>query len=634
MPTRLLLAWVCGLAAPLWGTAVAASPVIPRKPANLQERVESWLVLQYQALRGSGVAVAVVKTRKDGNPESIALGTGVADLRSPVYGPTTSFRVGSISKVITWIRLLQLVEQGVWQLDDPINSLLPPHLRIDDGEFREPIRLSHLLGHTSGLEEPTLARQIVRTPEAVRALQEFLEQFQPRRVRAPGGSTAYSNFGPAFVGAALEHTIGADFAVDVEQSVFTPLGMLHSTFVDELPASSTAGPQGYPARGLIWRDTVWDAQDQYASLPTPATSLRTSAGDMALFMGDLLDRDRSKLLEPSSIDLLFQPLVRNQPGMLAVCHGLMELDVIHGHRAFGHLGWAPGFRASMILLPDLGLGVFVANNSEHGGGLGRQLATELVAAYSNNAPPERTPSSPPANLVLQGYEGEYLPLARPESTREKVLALRDRRTVTLGENQTLELRSRWGTSTWRPISPELFQSATDDQRLGFELTPAGQARFLFAANGNNSFERVGFFGGLTWLVTIFGAGLVLNLLTTLLPTKSEDPDLRSARRARRSIRYTAAAWALGALASLAAAIRMDFLGPVAWDNFPGIFVNTMVVLWSGAAVASVLNVVLVAQLWWTRSGPRWRRTWDASVVATSLAWAATLHHWNLLWWAK
>ena len=65
----------------------------------------------------------------------------------------TLFRVGSISKTLVWIAIMQLVEEGKLSLDDPISDRLPPALRIPEDGFHKPILVRHLMTHSAGFEE-------------------------------------------------------------------------------------------------------------------------------------------------------------------------------------------------------------------------------------------------------------------------------------------------------------------------------------------------------------------------------------------------------------------------------------------------------------------------------------------------
>src|SRR5258707_8066078 len=84
----------------------------------------------------AGMSVAVI----DRGGPLLLKGYGIAG-HGRMVGADTLFRVGSISKTVTWTAIMQLVEQGKLSLDDPVNERLPPDLQIPYEGFPEPIRI-------------------------------------------------------------------------------------------------------------------------------------------------------------------------------------------------------------------------------------------------------------------------------------------------------------------------------------------------------------------------------------------------------------------------------------------------------------------------------------------------------------
>jgi CubicO group peptidase (beta-lactamase class C family) len=132
--------------------------------------------------------VAIVK-----NGEIIlAKGYGFEDLaaQKPVDPYTTLFRPGSVSKLFTWVAVMQLVEQRRLDLDTDVNEYLES-FRIKD-TFAKPITLRHILTHTPGFEDGGLGYLIIDDAEKAVTLREAMERYQPARVNPPGTHTAYS----------------------------------------------------------------------------------------------------------------------------------------------------------------------------------------------------------------------------------------------------------------------------------------------------------------------------------------------------------------------------------------------------------------------------------------------------------
>src|SRR5690242_2540951 len=183
-------------------------------------------------LEREDIAGAVVVIVKDGQI-LFAKGYGFSDSakRKPVSVENTMFRPGSVSKLFTWTSVMQLVEQGKLDLDKDVNEYID--FKIPEA-FGKPITLKNLLTHTPGFEEQVkdLITNKVETPN----LGNYLKTHIPGRIFPPGTVPAYSNYGAALAGYIVERVSGEPFDQYVENHIFKPLGMTHSTFDQPLPA--------------------------------------------------------------------------------------------------------------------------------------------------------------------------------------------------------------------------------------------------------------------------------------------------------------------------------------------------------------------------------------------------------------
>src|SRR6188768_4543267 len=157
--------------------------------------VDVWLdgYLPY-ALRTADIPGVVVTVVKDGQLLT-ARGFGYADSekRTPVDPERTLFRPGSVSKLVTWTAVMQMVEQGKLDLDKDINAYLDFKIPDYDGK---PITLRQMMTHTAGFEEAV--KDIIYTDPAHHVpLAEYLKRWTPERVYEPGSTPAYSNWATA-----------------------------------------------------------------------------------------------------------------------------------------------------------------------------------------------------------------------------------------------------------------------------------------------------------------------------------------------------------------------------------------------------------------------------------------------------
>lgn len=129
--------------------AAANTDQTPRPPASLAE-LRQQLETILQQSRTPGASVAIV--HRDG-PEWIA-GLGMADVAAGRAATAdTLFRIGSTSKAFTSLAILMLVDQGKLSLDDSVHKLAPEVWFENPWEATDPVRVVHLLEHTTGWDE-------------------------------------------------------------------------------------------------------------------------------------------------------------------------------------------------------------------------------------------------------------------------------------------------------------------------------------------------------------------------------------------------------------------------------------------------------------------------------------------------
>ena len=129
--------------------------------ARLTDFVDGAVADAMQRDHLAGVSVAIVGR----DAVLLAKGYGISSLepRRQMTADTLC-RVGSISKTLVWIGLMQLAEQGKIGLTDPINRYLPKALQIPDEGFAQPILVWHLMAHTTGFEQTVLGHMLVDDP--------------------------------------------------------------------------------------------------------------------------------------------------------------------------------------------------------------------------------------------------------------------------------------------------------------------------------------------------------------------------------------------------------------------------------------------------------------------------------------
>ncbi len=331
------------IAALAWVRALGAA-----EPAALADAIgrSRAIVLERIAPKAPGVSIAVAVEGR----LVWAEGFGFADLaaKRPVT-PTTRFRIGSVSKSLTSVGLMRLVERGRIELDAPVQRYVPDF--PDKGAI---ITLRQLGGHLGGIrhyrgDEPLLNRPF----PTVRA---GLAIFQDDPLEAPPGTRyIYSSYGWNLLSAAMETAAGEDFLAFMEANVLRPLALTH-TRPDRKGAIDPERTQFY----------VGEAPDRFTTAPTVDNSYKWAGGGFLSTPGDLV-RFGSALLQPGflkaeSLALLFTPQKTNdgQPTTYGV--GWMIGHDAHGHRVMLHTGSSAGGTSVLLLHPETKTVVAMVSN--------------------------------------------------------------------------------------------------------------------------------------------------------------------------------------------------------------------------------------------------------------------------------
>lgn len=323
----------------------------------------------------AGLAVGIVHQGK----LIYTFNTGFADIktRTPVTSDTV-FRIMSISKTFTAVALMQLWEQGKFQLDDPINQHLKA-IRVEHPDLNAPpITVRHLLTHTSGIGELRKVdprwllkpENMVLEDLGVRDLNTAppLPAYYQGKLTAeiyPGIKWCYCNHAFGVLGQLIEDLSGQPFEQYVVTHIFKPLGMTQSDwFLSELVRDRLA-------TGYLFEDNGFktvEAKQGYQHVVTAgASNIYSSVNDMAPYVAALMNggaNANGRILQPETLALMIQPhfqLDTRLPGQ-----GLaFFLRDIGGHRTIGHSGGWSGFISQMLVAPDDELALLVFTNTSN-----------------------------------------------------------------------------------------------------------------------------------------------------------------------------------------------------------------------------------------------------------------------------
>lgn len=545
-------------------TAVAARPgarLAPGQPipaADLEAFVDGAVREAMAAGHVAGVVVSVVQNGQ----VALEKGYGLARTRpqAAVDPDQTLFRLGSVSKTFTWLAVLKQAEAGRINLDQPVNAYLPVASRVPDENFPEPVKVRQLMDHSAGFEDRELGRLFVADPRAYLGLDASLQRRRPHRVRTAGELSDYSNYGVALAGAAVANNAGRPFEDMIETEVLRPMELGDTTFRQPYP--ETAGlPAPMPAAQVqrLSESFLWTARGrrllpvELASL-SPAVGASSSGADMSRYMLVLLGNGKTSLGEaygPETARRIRTNLSRPAPGLDGWAYGFREQTLPGGFHGFGHDGATLGFRTALVVAPELGLGVFVAGNTDTAEGLTRRLPGLLVQRFyaASRLPPPADAAA--VREAARGYTGLYLPTRRAYHGLEGLVGRLTRTMrVSVSSEGRLVLSQGRRARLFSPDGPAgQFRALYGEDRIAF--APAqGRARSVFLPGGQGAAERI---EGLQ-RPEVLGLAAILALSASLLVLAGIC--IRGSREGRETRAQTQATWleAASAVVWLAAAV--------------------------------------------------------------------------------
>lgn len=337
-----------------------------------------------------GISIAVI----EGYKIVCAKGYGVTqkDGSDPVT-PATLFLAGSISKPVTAVGALYLVQQGKLSLDADVNLKLKSwKVPDDDYTAQHKVTLGLLLDHTGGFTGGDFfPGYAVGTP--LPSLPEILDgqppaNNPPMRVGyAPGSEWRYSGDGYLVIQQLLVDVSGQSFPDLMRSAVFDRLGMHDSSYQEPLPADRA----GDAASGTLFDGSAvkgrWHVNPEMAAggLWSTPTDLAKLAIELALSMQGKANHILSQTMTRDMLTAHWQKGVINILGTQDDPDG-MGYGFFVGKQGgrFGHIGGNVGYQATLVMFGDTGNGIVIMTNSDIGLTAGNVLLDKIAKVYGWN----------------------------------------------------------------------------------------------------------------------------------------------------------------------------------------------------------------------------------------------------------
>jgi CubicO group peptidase (beta-lactamase class C family) len=343
-------------------------------------KVKKWIeyiVPKYmQDFKIPGMSVAVVKEGETIYSE----GFGARDpQRNLPATPDTLYGIGSITKSFVAIAIMQLEEQGLLRVDDPVSKYIPFKLGLPG----KPIKIHHFLTHSSGL--PSLATSSVALHRGigidkgipwgnVEDFYRLVNTAQEEIAGEPGVRFFYHNAAWRMLGNIVQELSGQPFHVYIKKKILDPLGMTRSTLkTDDFNRDSNhivphwKKPDGTVEPSRFPYPNPEDNPD--FSFIAAAGGITSSVNEMTRYLNVHINKgsyEGASIASPTSfekIHSIYSKRTDNLYGKLMYGYGVGITPDFHGYKMISHGGSIIVSTAHMSIIPELKTGVVMMANS-------------------------------------------------------------------------------------------------------------------------------------------------------------------------------------------------------------------------------------------------------------------------------
>lgn len=276
----------------------------------------------------------------------------------------TVYEWGSVSKLLVWVSVMQLFEQGKIDLNQNIKEYLPKGF-LAKLTYDSPITMINLMNHTAGWQETTYDIETKDVSQIV-PLDRALKMSEPAQIYKPGTVCAYSNWGASLAAYIVECISGEDYYDYVKENVFTVLGMDHTSLTPDCSDNPWVQQQ---RKSLNCYSITKDSYEDYGTcisyiLLYPSGSATGTLQDYLTFAKAFVpdtnkscpffkNRNTLNLMLSATSFYGDSTIPRNSHGLWAFPYRV---------NVFGHSGNTSGCSSTLMFDPESGIGIVVMTN--------------------------------------------------------------------------------------------------------------------------------------------------------------------------------------------------------------------------------------------------------------------------------
>lgn len=337
--------------------SIGAEANVTANGRDLQIRLDSYIEEFMNEQRIPGASIMLLK----GEDVIYQKNWGVTGEDEQPITSSTPFTIGSISKSFTGLAMVKLEQEGLVDLEAPVQKYLP-WFTLQDQQAATTMTIKHLLSHTSGFTTYTgllLSDQELVTSITYKSMTEKLSE--AKLTAMPGEKHQYSNANYIILGAIIEEVSKQTYSDYMHQRIFEPLGMDNAAA--ELTTAIRNGYRtgyqslfGYPVKSTV----------EYDNSGSSYGYITASSEDLAKFLKLISNTSTNRLLNDDYLNKYLTPLVQVRENRY-YGYGLRTTlpDKKGGELSLWHSGSTPDSHGELFYFPEEGLGGVILTNKNH-----------------------------------------------------------------------------------------------------------------------------------------------------------------------------------------------------------------------------------------------------------------------------
>ncbi|PDZ09808.1 penicillin-binding protein [Bacillus pseudomycoides] len=340
----------------LWNVIIVflpASKVSAEK--DIKNAIDNYVETFLKEHRIPGASIAIVHE----NDLFYSKAWGVTGETEEKVTTETPFTIGSISKSLTGLAIIKLIEKGTVHLEDPVKKYLP-WFTLKDKEATSKITIKHLLTHSSGISTYSGLAISDKESDRFNAIKDNVKSLSNVTLTAsPGEKHQYSNANFLILGALIEEVTNQTYSDYMKQEIFLPLGMKNAAADND-----TAYKKGYLAGYQSWFGIPIKSSVTYDNGGAPYGYITASAEDMIQYIKFLSRQENDNFLTENTMNLYISPHVQTGETRYYGL-GVRITNPDSEEKMIWHSGSTPDSHAEMFFIPKTGWGGVILTNKNH-----------------------------------------------------------------------------------------------------------------------------------------------------------------------------------------------------------------------------------------------------------------------------